>query len=144
MPCYQAADFPSAASLSGRAVYKTKSECDQACKDGACCETAGGVTTCSVKPQCQCQGTGKTFQGIGTTCSPNPCYCPNAPEGIGRCCGPETVMPVGVPQTYIKCVDGKTKSQCDDIGGVWQERACCDIVGDANVPALVCAGNPLP
>ena len=37
--------------------------------DGACCEG----TACSVKPQCQCQGTGKTFKGVGTTCTPNPC-----------------------------------------------------------------------
>ncbi len=53
--------------------YTTEAECLQACKAGACCEG----TTCSVKPQCQCQGTGKTFKGVGTTCSPNPCLCCN-------------------------------------------------------------------
>ena len=51
------------------APFTTEAECLQACREGACCEG----TTCSVKPQCQCQGTGKTFKGVGTTCSPNPC-----------------------------------------------------------------------
>ena len=41
-----------------------------ACKEGACCESNG---TCNVRPQCQCQGEGQTFEGVGTTCSPNPC-----------------------------------------------------------------------
>jgi hypothetical protein len=38
---------------------------------GACCEG----TTCSVKPQCQCQGAGKVFKGVGTVCAGNPCVC---------------------------------------------------------------------
>ena len=50
-------------------TYATEAACLEACKEGACCETANGVTTCSVKPACQCQGTGKTFKGVGTTCS---------------------------------------------------------------------------
>ena len=54
--------------------YATEADCLQACKEGACCEGA----TCTVKPQCQCQGTGKTFKGVGTTCSPNPCCKPLA------------------------------------------------------------------
>lgn len=52
-----------------RTGYATEAECNQACKEGACCEG----TTCSVKPQCQCQGTGKVFKGVGTVCTPNPC-----------------------------------------------------------------------
>lgn len=36
---------------------------------GACCNG----TTCTVKPQSECNGTGEVFKGIGTTCSPNPC-----------------------------------------------------------------------
>jgi hypothetical protein len=55
----------------GGGGYTTEADCLQACKEGACCEG----TTCSVKPQCQCQGTGKTFKGVGTTCTPNPCLC---------------------------------------------------------------------
>lgn len=51
-----------AASSSG--PYATEADCLQACKEGACCEGS----TCSVKPQCQCQGAGKTFKGVGTTC----------------------------------------------------------------------------
>ena len=63
--------------------YATLAECLQACKEGACCEG----TTCSIKPQCQCQGAGKTFKGVGTTCSPNPCAvqcsCPAGSETTG-------------------------------------------------------------
>ena len=69
MPCYQPSNLPSNFTTTGRQSYKTEAECNQACKEGACCEG----TTCTVKPQCQCQGTGKTFQGVGTVCSPNPC-----------------------------------------------------------------------
>lgn len=69
MPCLQV-DLPQVGFLDGSNPYKdsgpyaTEAECLQACKEGACCEGA----TCSVKPQCQCQGTGKTFKGVGTTC----------------------------------------------------------------------------
>lgn len=49
--------------------YRTEAECLAACQEGACCESAG----CAVKPQCQCKGAGKFFQGVGTTCSPDPC-----------------------------------------------------------------------
>lgn len=70
MPCRQVSTFNGTAASSGS--YRTEAECNQACREGACCEG----TTCSVKPQCQCQGSGKTFKGVGTTCSPNPCgYC---------------------------------------------------------------------
>ena len=68
MPCRQTAT-PSADELAVGA-FTTEADCLNACKEGACCEG----TTCSVKPACQCQGTGKTFKGVGTTCSPNPCF----------------------------------------------------------------------
>ncbi len=44
---------------------------------GACCEVgaAGSSPTCSIKPACDCEGTGQTFKGVGTVCSPNPCIC---------------------------------------------------------------------
>lgn len=67
MTCYQKSTAPQGikdAIAAGRTSYATEAECLQACKEGACCEG----TTCSVKPQCQCQGTGKTFKGVGTTC----------------------------------------------------------------------------
>jgi len=72
MPCRKVATYNGkygAGKLDGGGGYATEAECNQACKEGACCEG----TTCSVKPACQCQGTGKTFKGIGTVCSPNPC-----------------------------------------------------------------------
>jgi len=69
MPCYQSTNFPPGFSSTGRTSYATEADCLAACKEGACCEG----TTCSVQPQCQCQGTGKVFKGVGTVCTPNPC-----------------------------------------------------------------------
>jgi hypothetical protein len=71
MPCYQPNTLPQGVTTAGRTGYATEAECLQACKEGACCEvgTAGFPPTCTVKPQCQCQGTGKTFKGIGTACT---------------------------------------------------------------------------
>lgn len=75
MPCRQitGASPPSylanAGPLRSSTSYKTEADCLNGCKEGACCEG----TTCSVKPQCQCQGAGKTFQGVGTVCSPGLC-----------------------------------------------------------------------
>lgn len=79
MPCYQQA----AATFLGldrrtQTSFATEADCLNACKEGACCEANG---TCSVEPQCQCQGTGQTFRGVGTTCTPNPCLpCGCSPE----------------------------------------------------------------
>jgi hypothetical protein len=62
MPCRKVSTYNGVGASSGS--YKTEAECLQACREGACCEG----TSCSVKPQCQCQGTGKTFKGVGTVC----------------------------------------------------------------------------
>ena len=69
MPCYQPTNFPPGFTTTGRTSYKTEAECNQACQEGACCEG----TTCTVTPQCQCQGTGKTFKGVGTVCAAATC-----------------------------------------------------------------------
>jgi len=79
MTCYQSTNLPGGVTTTGRTSYKTEAECNQACREGACCQG----TTCSVMPQCQCQGTGKTFKGVGTKCTgacsdcsiPTGCYC---------------------------------------------------------------------
>ena len=58
-----------------------------ACCGGACCD---GII-CSITKEVECQGTGKVFKGVGTTCSPNPCPCcntdgtPNSGGGCGLC-----------------------------------------------------------
>lgn len=71
MPCYQQNTL-TYAGLNRRTQtgYATEADCLNACKEGACCESNG---TCSVKPQCQCQGIGQTFKGVGTTCDPKSC-----------------------------------------------------------------------
>jgi hypothetical protein len=62
MTCRQQQTYAGQTPFSGS--HATEADCLAACKEGACCEG----TTCSVKPQCQCQGTGKVFKGVGTTC----------------------------------------------------------------------------
>lgn len=70
MPCYQSNAVPAGFSVSGSGSYSTEADCLNACKEGACCNG----TTCSVKPQCQCNAAaGEVFKGVGTTCTPNPC-----------------------------------------------------------------------
>ena len=86
MPCYQSTNLPGGFSTTGRPSYKTEAECNQACQEGACCEG----TTCSVKPACQCQGTGKVFKGVGTVCTVSTCECctgcvPNQGSPCSRC-----------------------------------------------------------
>ncbi|MFH2049079.1 MAG: sialidase family protein [bacterium] len=41
---------------------------------GACCDQAG---ICTIIDQATCEGAGNTYQGDGTTCTPNPCTCCN-------------------------------------------------------------------
>lgn len=73
--------------------HRTEADCLKACKQGACCD---GVT-CTVKPECQCQGAGQEFKGVGTLCTPNPCLC----------CTPAGV-PTGVcKQCWCFCGEGK-------------------------------------
>ncbi len=76
MPCRHQSVFGGTPATSG--FYATEAECLEACKEGACCNG----TTCSVKPQCQCNAAaGEVFKGIGTVCSPNPCcQCPDGLE----------------------------------------------------------------
>jgi hypothetical protein len=90
MGCHHTTSLPDGVNAAGRKKYKTEAECLQACKEGACCEGA----TCSVKPQCQCQGTGKTFKGVGTTCEPNPCL--SCCRFIDLSAGGPTCVPIGV------------------------------------------------
>ena len=74
MTCYQSTNLPGGVTTTGRTSYTTEADCLQACREGACCEG----TTCTVKPQCQCQGTGKVFKGVGTVCTAatcTPCGC---------------------------------------------------------------------
>lgn len=96
MPCYQSTSLPSGVTAAGRTSYKTEAECLQACKEGACCEG----TTCSIKPQCQCQGAGKTFKGVGTTCEPNPC----------PCCNQDGTPKVGSDCAWCWCFCGEGKA----------------------------------
>jgi hypothetical protein len=83
MPCRQTATPTSDELAVGS--FATEADCLNACKEGACCEG----TTCSVQPACQCQGAGKTFKGVGTVCSPNPCF----PDFCKTSCSPDPEHP---------------------------------------------------
>ena len=74
MPCRQVSTFNGTAASSGS--YRTEAECNEACKEGACCDGA----TCTVKPQCQCK------------CASN------------SCCGPDTMTVNGI--TGPRCRGG--------------------------------------
>jgi len=87
MPCYQSPNLPSGFTTTGRTGYRTEAECVNACREGACCEG----TSCSVKPQCQCQGAGKVFKGVGTVCTPNPC-CSRCGECVSPNCMPTYIV----------------------------------------------------
>ena len=155
MPCYQGSTNNGAVSSSPG--YATEAECLAACKEGACCEG----TTCSVKPQCQCQGTGQTFKGVGTVCSGT----------SGYCCGPATWSATDISngqdtktfsssQTFLQCRSGfsqagpavTTQSGCDAIGGQWITSPCVSCweviekTGFGGSFKLVCypSTNPLP
>jgi len=130
MPCYQQSGLPYGVTTTGRTSYTTEAECNQACREGACCEG----TSCSVKPQCQCQGTGKTFKGVGTTCSGVCCI-------TGRCCGPETFTDsLGL----WRVCEQLTKEQCDQKGGQWECNNCSVLGDDKGVIAGSERCNPLP
>ena len=90
MTCYQSTNLPSGVTTTGRTSYKTEADCLQACKEGACCEG----TTCTVKPACQCQGTGKTFKGVGTVCTANPCDTTCKPCDAGTTASKDTVTAI--------------------------------------------------
>jgi hypothetical protein len=107
MPCYQPTNFPPGFTATGRTPYRTEAACNQACQEGACCEG----TTCTVKPQCQCQGTGKTFKGVGTVCAADTCqFCtangfPKTGSGVSRCYCYCTVNGGTIPQFVNVTID---------------------------------------
>lgn len=135
MPCRQVPTY-GGVSGSGKAAgggHATEADCLQACQEGACCEG----TTCTVRPQCQCQGTGKVFKGVGTVCTAETCPC------IGACCGPS-------PHFYYagryECAQ-ITQAACAAKGGNWSGcNTGCPATDEVNVPTdRGCASfNPLP
>lgn len=103
MPCRQQSQFGGATGFgSGAGGYATEAECLEACKEGACCTG----TTCTVKPQCQCNAAaGEVFKGVGTVCSPNPC--------TAACCVNN--------ECFVKTAD-----ECAAAGGRFIQGGTCD------------------
>jgi hypothetical protein len=117
MPCLQSSTPPAGSPLSGQTPasggYATEADCLQACKEGACCEG----TTCTVKPQCQCQGAGKVFKGVGTVCESIKGACCDGDECkiVSECeCQPS-------PQkTWLGSGRTCESSQCPKCGWIWK------------------------
>jgi len=82
------------------------------CETGACCYPNG---SCSVLLQSNCISGGGTYQGNGTTCSPNPC-----PQPTGACCYADG-----------SCVV-RTQVECNGTGGAYQGNGTS------------CSPNPCP
>jgi hypothetical protein len=120
MPCRQVSTFNGTAASSGS--YRTEAECNQACQEGACCEGA----VCTVKPQCQCQGTGQVFRGVGTVCTPNPCGCCGNGETIAGKTATVAVSTDQMPTArwcaggngFVGCPNGQTYNGC------WVQKPC--------------------
>ena len=85
MPCYQLNTQPQGYYKIGQGGFANEEDCLNACKEGACIESDG---TCNIKPQCQCQGEGQTFEGVGTVCEP-----------ICSACCPDTPLPQEISVT---------------------------------------------
>lgn len=97
---------------------------------GACC-LAGGA--CSIETSADCTSMSGTYEGDGSSCTPNPCV-----EATGACC-----MNNGACQSL-------TQTSCDDLGGTYQGDgvACasglCPIVLEPFVDALPLPGVAVP
>lgn len=117
MPCYQAGNVPAGYVPIGSGSYATEAECLQACKEGACCNG----TTCSVKPQCQCNAAaGEVFKGVGTVCSPNPC---------GVCgCDPDSGAIINASSITVSCSSAVLLQSPSD-GSLANGGACADDSG---------------
>jgi len=108
------------------------------CPLGACCLPNGSCLTGVSDPACT--GQGGTFQGVGSTCTPN-----NCPQPVGACCASNNFC---FPVTQASCagIPGTTwqgpLTTCNpNLCGVAQTGACCTggicIVTDA----ASCAGG---
>ena len=86
MPCYQAPSQPPSGNFPVNTTgFATEAECLEACKEGACCNG----TTCTVKPQCQCDAAaGEVFKGVGTVCDEDSCPVFCYDSIASRACGP--------------------------------------------------------
>ncbi len=87
---------------------------------GACCYTNG---SCVVHTQVDCTGSGGTYQGNNTTCSPNPC-----PQPQGACC--LSAQRGCLNMTLASCagyggVFGGVGTHCNDSPAPCDRGACC-------------------
>lgn len=124
------------ATKNGSLIVKSGSIAENCtCKEGACCTG----TTCSVRPQCQCQGTGQRFKGVGTTCN-SPCqdcfyfiWGTTAPNASQTCDSPAFGgrVKVTIPDRHVIPAGGLKifiSGGFDDKGtvnGEWRDRTKC-------------------
>jgi spore coat protein A len=91
---------------------------------GACCFANG---TCQILEPLACTGAGGVFQGLGSSCDPNPC-----PQPTGACCLPDGT-----------CMQA-TAAACDGAGGVYHgDGTLCGTVFCPVVTVACCVpGSP--
>lgn len=138
MPCRQVPTFNGVDGVGkpDGSGFDTQEECLEACQEGACCKDS----VCTIKPQCQCQGVGMTFQGIGTTC--------NQEGTLGRCCFYNRQK---ATSGYFTGEPNVEREYCESLGGTWY-NACgvgctTDCKTGVNCDCMECgktAPNPLP
>jgi hypothetical protein len=97
MPCRQVSTYEgtTGSGKAGGGGHATEADCNQACREGACCEG----TTCTVKPACQCK------------CA------------SGSCCGPDTFTNSN-GETGPRCRN-ESESACAARGGTWRCGVFC-------------------
>jgi hypothetical protein len=132
MPCYQSTNLPSGVTTTGRTSYRTEADCLNACKEGACCEG----TTCSVKPQCQCQGAGKVFKGVGTVCASQYGACCEDTSGGPSCSIKNSCECVGVGKSFKGIGTTCTGSCSQCLGGASNCFCYCTSQG-GKVPRFI-------
>jgi hypothetical protein len=132
MPCYQSTNLPSGFSTTGRTTYPTEAECNQACREGACCEG----TSCSVKAQCQCQGEGKTFKGVGTTCASQNGACCEDTAGGPSCSIKNSCECVGVGKSF-KGIGTTCSGSCNQCLGFASNCFCYCTSQGGKVPRFI-------
>ena len=92
---------------------------------GACCNPTDG--TCTVQTQSACTAAGGSYQGNGSTCTPN-----NCPQPTGACCYDSA------PCAIV------TQTACTSGGGTYKGNnttcalhSCCQVMGDLDGDGVV-------
>lgn len=112
--------------------YTIKYTCNDVCSatTGACCYIGSdGVPTCSIITQQQCTALNGTYQGNGTSCTPDPC-------ASGACC-------YQIPgTTTFQCVITTPQDCHNTFNGIYQGNGTSCTPDPCNVTGACCYFDP--